>query len=97
MIARITSVSIQLDKIDEATRIYDENIFPAIKAAKGNLGAYLLTDRANGNSLSITFWDSAADGQAYDASGTYREQVAKISQFFSSAPTLTTYDVGSRG
>ena len=97
MFARVTTVSIQPDKIDEATRIYDESILPAIKAAKGNLGVYLLTDRASGKGLSITFWDSAADGQAYDASGTYREQVAKISQFFSSAPSLATYDVGSRG
>ena len=97
MHARVTTVSDQPDKVAETTRIYNENILPVVKAASGNRGALLLIDAASGHGMSITLWDSAADGQTYDASGSYREQVAKISQFFSAPPSLATYEVGAQG
>ena len=97
MIARVTSVSIQPDKVADTTRIYNESILPAVKGASGNRGVFLLVDPASGQGISITLWDSAADGQAYDTSGTYREQVAKIAPFFASPPSLATYEVGAQG
>ena len=97
MHARVTTVSVQPDKVAETTRIYNESILPAIKAANGNRGVLLLIDAASGKGQSITLWDSAADGQAYDSSGTYREQVAKVSQFFAAPPSLATYEVAAQG
>jgi heme-degrading monooxygenase HmoA len=47
--------------------------------------------------MSITFWDSQAAGEAYDASGSYREQVGKVAAFFTAAPSLDTYEVGAQG
>lgn len=97
MHARVTNVSVQPDKVAETIRIYNENILPAIKAASGNRGVYLLIDAASGKGVSITFWDSKADGDTYDSSGTYREQVGKVAPFFSAPPTLATYDVAAQG
>jgi len=97
MHARVTTVSIQLDKVAETTRIYNESILPAIKAANGNRGVFLLIDPASGKGISMTLWNAEADGQAYDTSGTYREQVGKISQFFASPPSLATYEVAAQG
>ena len=97
MHARVTTVSVQPDKVAETTRVYNESIMPAIKAAAGNRGALLLIDPASGKGLSITLWDSEAAGQAYDTSGTYREQVAKVAPFFSGPPSLETYEVGAQG
>lgn len=97
MFARVTSVSIQPDKIAEATRVYNESIVPAVKGASGNRGIFLLADTATGKSMSITFWESQAAGESYDASGSYREQVSKISQFFSEAPSLAVYEVMAQG
>jgi len=97
MHARVTTVSVQPDKVAETTRIYNENILPAIKAASGNRGVFLLIDAASGKGMSITLWDSAADGQTYDTSGSYREQVAKVSQYFSAPPSLATYEVAAQG
>lgn len=97
MHARVTTVSVQTDKVAETTRVYNESVLPAIKAASGNQGVFLLIDAATGKGISITLWNSAEDGQAYDSSGTYREQVAKVSQFFSAAPSLATYEVAARG
>lgn len=97
MHARVTTVSVQPDKVAETTRIYNESIVPAVKAANGNQGILLLTDPASGKALSITIWNSQADGEAYDSSGSYREQVGKISQFFAGPPSLATYEVGAQG
>jgi len=97
MHARVTTVSVQPDKVAETTRIYNESILPSIKAANGNRGVFLLIDSASGKGMSITLWNSEADGQMYDSSGSYREQVAKVSQFFSAPPSLATYEVAVQG
>lgn len=97
MYARVTTGMVQSDKVDETTRTYNESILPAVKAANGNRGVFLLIDPASGKALSITFWNTEADGRAYDTSGTYREQVAKISAFFAAAPTLATYEATAQG
>ncbi|MGH2516521.1 MAG: antibiotic biosynthesis monooxygenase family protein [Ktedonobacterales bacterium] len=92
MHARITTVHLQSDKIAEATAMYQNGIVPVITAQRGFKGAYLFTD-PSGLGQSITLWDSEADGQAYEASGAYREQVAKVATFFNAPPSLATYDV----
>lgn len=97
MYARVTTVSVQADKVAETTRIYNESILPAIKAAAGNRGVYLLIDNASGKGVSITFWNTQADGETYDSSGAYREQVGKVAPFFSAPPTLATYEVAAQG
>ncbi len=97
MYARVTTVSVQPDKVAETTRIYNESILPSVKAANGNRGVFLLIDPASGKGMSITLWNSEADGQTYDSSGSYREQVAKVSQFFSAPPSLATYEVAAQG
>ncbi len=93
MFARVTTVDVQPSNADQVSSIYQSNIVPTIKAQQGNQGVYLLVDRATGHGISITLWDSLANAQAYESSGSYREQVAKVAQFFTSAPSLATYDV----
>lgn len=97
MIARVTSVSVQPDKVAEVTRIYNESILPTVKAASGNRGVFLLIDAASGKGMSITVWNTQADGEAYDSSGSYREQVAKVATFFSAPPSLASYEVAAQG
>jgi quinol monooxygenase YgiN len=93
MFARVTTVDVAPSNVDQASAIYQSSIIPDVSAAQGNLGAYLLVDRATGHTLSVTLWDSQANALAYEASGGYRAQVAKVAQFFTSAPGMATYDV----
>lgn len=97
MFARVTTVFVQPDKAAEVTRIYNESILPAVQAASGNHGVFLLIDAATGKGMSITIWESLAAGAAYDASGSYREQVGKVAPFFTAAPTLDTYEIAAQG
>lgn len=92
MHARMTTVHLHPDKIADATALYQNNIVPVISTQRGFRGAYLLTD-PSGLGQSLTLWDAEADGQAYEASGAYREQVAKVAAFFAAPPSLATYDV----
>jgi heme-degrading monooxygenase HmoA len=94
MHARVTTVAINTAKLAEATTIYDTNIGPAIAANKGFRGALLLTDDKTGEGISITLWDSEADGLAYESSGSYKTQVDKLRAMFTTAPSLKTFTVG---
>lgn len=95
MHARVTTVNIAKDKINDATKLYKDSIVPAISGQKGFQGYYLLTDHNTGEGISITLWDSEADGHAYESSGLYKEQVDKLRPMFSSAPALKSFTVGT--
>lgn len=92
MHARVTTVYLQPEKSAEATALYQGSVVPVMTAQAGFKGAYLLTS-PSGAGLSITLWDTEAEGQAYEASGVYREQVSKFAAFFTAAPSLAVYDV----
>ncbi|HUY79398.1 MAG TPA: hypothetical protein VMV29_21690 [Ktedonobacterales bacterium] len=93
MHARTTTVNIEPTKIAEATHIYEDNIIPAIRGLKGFHAAYLMVDHATGQGVSLTIWASEDDAKAYESSGSYKEQVAKLAALFTSAPTLADYTV----
>lgn len=93
MHARITTITAQKDKIQEAIQVYRESILPGIGRLKGFLGAYLLADQDTGEGASITLWESEADSVAYESSGLYKEQVDKLRPFFTRPPALKSYAV----
>lgn len=97
MFARVTTVSIQPDKVADVTRIYNESILPAVKAASGNHAVFLLVDAASGKGLSITIWNTREAGESYDASGTYREMVSKVAPYFAAPASLDTYEIAAQG
>ncbi len=91
---RLIEVKIQPDKLDEARKIYNEEIVPTVKTQKGNVDMFLMEsmDR-EGEMVSFTSWDSKEDGDTYEASGTYVEMVNKVKHTFAGMPTLWSYDV----
>jgi heme-degrading monooxygenase HmoA len=97
MHARVTTVQLRPDKVDDSIALYQQEILPVITAQPGYQGVYLFTDRATGNGVSITLWNSEAEAQAYETSGTYRQLVAKLAPNFAAPPTLATYDVSVKG
>jgi len=48
---------------------------------------------APSESISLTAWDSQEDAQAYEQSGTYKEQVDKFGSYFTAPPELRTYEI----
>ena len=93
MFARLTTVQINIDKLDEATKIYGDSVIPAAKSQKGFRGAYLLTDRKTGKGISMTLWDSEEDAIANEQSGYYQEQLSKFKELFTAPPVREGYEV----
>ncbi|MEO7000551.1 MAG: hypothetical protein ABI068_01945 [Ktedonobacterales bacterium] len=96
MHARVTTLSFPAEKLAEGVGIYQQSVLPALQATNGFKGCYLLTDAGTGKALSITVWESEADGIAYESSGSYREQVGKVAALLNAPPSLATYDVGAQ-
>jgi len=93
MFARLSIVQVNMDKLDETVKIFEESVIPAAKSQKGYRGAYLLTDRKTGKGVSISLWDSEEDAIANEQSGYYQEQVGKFKDFFIAPPVREGYEV----
>ena len=94
MYARLTFIDILPGHKDELRRIFNDEVIPVVKNQKGNIGIWVLepTDTSN-EYISLTEWMSAADADAYDSSGTYRNLVDKIKAMYKSKPILKTYNI----
>ena len=97
MFARLTRVQININRMDETIKLYEESVIPAAKSQKGYRGIYLLSDRKTGKGISIAFWDSEEDAIANEQSGYYKEQVGKFKDFYTAPPVREGYEVSVQG
>ncbi len=93
MFARLTRVQVNIDRLDETVKLFEESVIPAAKSQKGYRGAYLLTDRKTGKGVALTLWDSEQDAIANEQSGYYQEQVDKFKDVFTAPPVREGYEV----
>ena len=93
MFARLITVQIDIDKLEEVRRISEEITIPAVKLQKGYHGGYLLADRKTGKCISMTLWDSEEDTTADEQSGHYQERVEKVKHLFTAPPVREGYEV----
>jgi heme-degrading monooxygenase HmoA len=93
MYARLTFIEIDPKDSKELSSIYNTEIVAAIREFKGLRDAILLesTD-GSGQVISMTTWDSQADADVYESSGTYRRLVDQLKDRFISKPVLKTYN-----
>lgn len=95
MIARVVSVMSRPESIPEVKSIYDGSIMPVLKQQAGLTAAYLFVNPTTGEGMSVTLWQSEAQAQAYESAGTYQQLLGQLRQFFTSQPTVKTFDVGA--
>jgi heme-degrading monooxygenase HmoA len=96
MQARVTTVTVQPRKLDEAISVARDSIMPAAKKQKGFKQYLLLVDRNAGKGITITLWNTEADMTASEGGGFYREQLAKAAPLFAGSPGLDHYEVSVR-
>jgi hypothetical protein len=87
--ARIVTVHVQADKIDELIAVYRDSVVPAIKGQKGFLGARLFTDRATGKGISVTRWQT---NEALE-DGLYQAQLTKLAPFLTQPPERQMFEI----
>jgi quinol monooxygenase YgiN len=93
MVVRLTRFNVSPGKVQEAKKIYQQEVVPEVKKQKGNVNVMLLepTDGSN-EYISMTAWENKADAEAYESSGKYKELVDKIKGMFTDQPVLKTYE-----
>ena len=94
MFVRLTFLDFLPHQVENAKKIFNDEIVPVVKVQKGNIGIWLLepTDH-NDQFISLTEWATQADADSYDSSGTYRELVDKVKSMYRSKPSLKTYNI----
>lgn len=96
MFVRLTYLNFLPGKLEEARRIYHDELVPVVKKQKGNLDCRLLdpVDK-NDDYISMTVWDNKEDADAYQTSGVYRQLVDRVKDMYSKAPVLKVYETES--
>jgi len=95
-VASVTVAKLKPDaSIDEARKLFDENVIPAIKGEKGFMGGFLLVSEDKVDSLVLVLYESRADAEAVQKSGLYRKQVVKFTAFIDKIEDRKIYNVNS--
>lgn len=93
MFARLLRIQIDINQIDEASKLFKESVIPLCKNQRGYKGSFFLTDRKTGNSIPVTLWESEEDMMATEKSRFFQEQVVKFMDFFKAPPIREAYEV----
>ncbi len=93
MFTRVLTMKMEIDRIDEASMLFEESVIPLCKNQKGYKGAYFLADRNTGKCNVITIWDNEESMMATEKSRFFQEQVVKFMRFFTSNPIREAYEV----
>ena len=81
---RIVSPQIHEGKVEEFKRLYNEEVLPQLRSVQGcRYAAIIENAREENRIISISIWNSKADADAYEVSGTFDEMTNKVRHTFS--------------
>jgi len=95
MNAKVVTFQIKPGKQAELIRLFNEFVVPGAKKHKGFKGGMLLTDPNTEKATSVALWETEADIKASEASGYYKEWVAKLSDVLALPPSREIYEVSN--
>jgi heme-degrading monooxygenase HmoA len=93
MFARLLRIQTHLDRIDEAAKLFENQVVPSIKTIKGHIGAKFMADRKTGNCVIMTMWETEEDLLNTELSRLFQEQLVKFMQYFITPPIREVYEV----
>lgn len=93
MFARTITVQFKVDRVDEAIRIYEENIVPIARSLKGYKGIYLLVDRETGKGISLSLWSEEEGAAASEQGGRFAEEMPKLADVMAAPPVAESFEV----
>ena len=88
MYASATQIQLIPDRIDEAVRIFENDVVPTVKTFPGLQHFYLLTDAKTGKGYTITVFETEEAASAFYSSGVFQQQIGKIREFFAGPPPM---------
>jgi len=93
MHARMLRMQVKPERIDEAARLFSEEVVPGCREQAGYRGAYFLVDRKLGECVPITLWATEADMIATEENRFFQTQLMKFLGYFRHGLVRETYEV----
>jgi len=93
MFARLTIIQVKIDRIDEASKLFEESVVPMFKSQQGYQGDFFLADRKSGKCICVSLWNSEKDAISNEESLSYQEQLVKFMELFKAPPFREGYEV----
>lgn len=78
--------------LEDAERLFQEQVLPLIKHQPGFTGVYVMRT-PEGKGMVLTLWDNEQAAQSGIESGYYQEQIAKFITFMRQPPGREHYEV----
>jgi heme-degrading monooxygenase HmoA len=90
MYARMFSIHVSPDKVDDLIQLWQNSMLPLAQAQKGWKSAQLLVDRETGKTVIIGMWETEADAVASGVVGGahYEEQHAILRTLVADPPAM---------
>lgn len=93
MFARVTTIHVRTEDIEEVVKILNESVVPAAKSQKGFKRILVFLDRETGKVHSIALWEGREDAIANEKSLYYQEQLTKFLPFYKKPPVKEGFEV----
>lgn len=93
MFARVTSLAGAPERAGQGINNFREQVLPAARQLAGFKGAYLLMDRATGEAVSVTIWESEEAMRASEEAASRLRADAVQEVGATAEPTVRRYEV----
>lgn len=93
MFARLLRIQTRLDRIDEAAKLFEDQVIPSVKPIKGHISAKFLADRKTGDCVIMTMWETEEDLLETEHNLIFQEQLVKLMQYFITPPIREIYEI----
>ena len=93
MYARMLRMQVKAERIDEAARLFAEDVIPGCRSQAGYRGACFLVDRKIGECIPTTLWETEADMIATEENRFFQTQLMKFLGLFHHGLVRESYEV----
>ena len=80
-------------KAEKAVLLYLGSVVPKMWEQRGFRGGLVLSNLEVDEGYTITLWETEEDAEAYESSGVYRKQIAKLGDTLAEPPNRKAYEV----
>ena len=94
MFARSVSLHLKPNRVEEFTRIIEDEVIPMMRSLKGFRDKIVLVASGGLEAISLSIWDLKEDAEAYGI-GTYREVVKALAKVVEGTPRVETREVSN--
>ena len=93
MYARVSTFRVEPARLAHFAAMVRESLLPAVERQRGYRGGLLLADRATGQVMAVSLWETAADLTAAEPAGAYRGVLGMLLGVVPGSALHETYEV----